>query len=56
MAYDLLLGSEGKIEFLLGNEAVVRGLYEAGVSVAAAYPGTPSSEIGDVLYKLSDRI
>ncbi len=56
MAYDLLLGSEGKMEFLLGNEAVVRGLYEAGVSVAAAYPGTPSSEIGDVLYKLSDKI
>lgn len=31
--------------FLSGNEAVARGAYEAGVAVATAYPGTPSSEI-----------
>ncbi len=30
---------------LLGNEAVARGAYEAGCTVAAAYPGTPSTEI-----------
>lgn len=30
---------------LSGNEAVARGLYEAGVSFASAYPGTPSTEI-----------
>jgi indolepyruvate ferredoxin oxidoreductase, alpha subunit len=30
---------------LSGNEAVARGAYEAGVKVAAAYPGTPSTEI-----------
>jgi indolepyruvate ferredoxin oxidoreductase alpha subunit len=34
--------------YLLGNEAVVRGALENGISVAATYPGTPSSEIGDV--------
>lgn len=56
MGYDSLLGDEGRTEFLLGNEAVVRGVYEAGVSVAATYPGTPSSEIGDVLYRVSDRM
>ncbi len=28
-----------------GNEAIARGAYEAGVTVAAAYPGTPSTEI-----------
>jgi len=28
-----------------GNEAIARGAWEAGVTVAAAYPGTPSSEI-----------
>ena len=28
-----------------GNEAIARGVYEAGCSVAAAYPGTPSTEI-----------
>ena len=56
MQYDTLLGPEGQTEFLLGNEAVARGIYEAGVSVAATYPGTPSSEIGDVLYRISDRM
>ncbi len=32
-------------QILSGNEAVARGLYEAGCHVAAAYPGTPSTEI-----------
>ncbi len=32
-------------EFLTGNEAVARGIYEAGAVFASAYPGTPSSEI-----------
>jgi indolepyruvate ferredoxin oxidoreductase alpha subunit len=32
-------------ELLAGNEAIARGAYEAGVRVAAAYPGTPSTEI-----------
>jgi indolepyruvate ferredoxin oxidoreductase alpha subunit len=30
---------------LSGNEAIARGAYEAGIEVAAGYPGTPSSEI-----------
>ncbi len=34
-----------KRALLSGNEAVARGAYEAGVRVAAAYPGTPSTEI-----------
>jgi indolepyruvate ferredoxin oxidoreductase alpha subunit len=32
---------------LLGNEAIARGILEAGVSVVTTYPGTPASEIGD---------
>ena len=32
-------------KLLSGNEAIARGLYEAGVSFASAYPGTPSTEI-----------
>jgi indolepyruvate ferredoxin oxidoreductase alpha subunit len=32
-------------ELLSGNEAIARGAYEAGIQVAAGYPGTPSSEI-----------
>lgn len=30
---------------MIGNEAIARGAYEAGAAVAAAYPGTPSTEI-----------
>ncbi|MEN6620256.1 MAG: indolepyruvate ferredoxin oxidoreductase subunit alpha [Smithella sp.] len=32
-------------KLMSGNEAIARGLYEAGVKFAAAYPGTPSTEI-----------
>ena len=32
-------------KLLTGNEAIARGAYEAGVRVATAYPGTPSTEI-----------
>ncbi len=32
-------------QLLSGNEAIARGAWEAGVEVAAAYPGTPSTEI-----------
>jgi len=39
----------GERLFLLGNEAIARGAIEAGVQVAAAYPGTPSSEIMETL-------
>ncbi|MEM3256593.1 MAG: indolepyruvate ferredoxin oxidoreductase subunit alpha [Thermoplasmatales archaeon] len=56
MTYNSILAPEGSVEFLLGNEAVARALYEAGVSVAATYPGTPSSEIGDVLFSLSEEM
>ena len=34
---------------MLGNEAIARGAYEAGVKVSAAYPGTPSTEISENL-------
>src|SRR5208283_5339761 len=34
---------------LTGNEAIARGAWEAGVKVAAAYPGTPSTEILETL-------
>ena len=46
---ELVTGVAGEKQFLLGNEAAVRGLIEAGVSIATTYPGTPSSEIGNVL-------
>ena len=34
-----------EIKLLTGDEAIARGAWEAGVKVAAAYPGTPSTEI-----------
>ena len=45
----------GKKELLLGNDAITRGIIEAGVGFASTYPGTPSSEIGNNLEKIGDR-
>ena len=39
---------------LLGNEAIARGAYEAGVKVSAAYPGTPSTEVSEALAKYDE--
>ncbi len=36
---------------MLGNEAVARGLYEAGCSFVSSYPGTPSTEITEAAAK-----
>ena len=41
-------------KLMLGNEAVARGLYEAGCTVVSSYPGTPSTEITDVVSKYDD--
>ncbi len=41
---------------MLGNEAVARGLYEAGVTVVSAYPGTPSTEITENAVKYGEDI
>ena len=41
---------------MLGNEAIARGLYEAGVKVASAYPGTPSTEISENLVQYKDSL
>ncbi len=38
-------------EYLMGNEAMARGAVEAGVEVAAGYPGTPASEVLDYASK-----
>lgn len=44
-----LLAPPNTVEVLLGNEAIARGALEGGLNVAAAYPGTPSTEIGEAL-------
>ena len=41
---------------MLGNEAIARGAYEAGVKVSSAYPGTPSTEISEYLVQYKDDV
>ena len=39
---------------MLGNEAIARGAFEAGVKVSSSYPGTPSTEISEYLAKYDE--
>ena len=39
---------------MLGNDAIARGAYEAGVKVSSSYPGTPSTEISEFLAKYEE--
>ena len=48
--------AENKKVIMLGNEAIARGAYEAGVKVSAAYPGTPSTEISEYLVQYKDAL
>lgn len=41
-------------KLMLGNEAVARGLYEAGCYIASSYPGTPSTEITEFASKYDE--
>lgn len=41
-------------KLMLGNDAVARGLYEAGCSIASSYPGTPSTEITEAAAKYEE--
>lgn len=48
-----LLRPRGSRVLLLGNEAIARGALEAGMCFATAYPGTPSTEIVEVLSEVA---
>ena len=41
-------------QLMLGNEAVARGLYEAGCDFVSSYPGTPSTEITEAVAKYQE--
>ena len=41
-------------KLMLGNEAIARGLYEAGVDLVSSYPGTPSTEITEIAATYDD--
>ncbi len=50
-----LLDAPGKRVLLSTNEAIARGFIEAGLQVAASYPGTPSTEIMETLIRASKK-
>ena len=55
--YDkLIMSKQDEKQFLMGNEAIVRGAIESGVDVYTFYPGTPSSEIGEIFMEISSKI
>ena len=49
----LLQDKLGKRVLLLGNEAIARGILEAGIGIVTTYPGTPASEIGDSISEIA---
>ncbi len=53
---ELLEDAPEKTVLLLANEAIARGVLEAGVRLVALYPGTPSSEIGNNLTFMAPEI
>lgn len=48
----ILSNQKGERQLLLGNEAVIRGALESGVSFVSTYPGTPASEIGNIFFRI----
>lgn len=51
-----ILEKPGKKVVLLGNEAIARGAIEAGIGLATAYPGTPSSEVPMTLARVAKKV
>ncbi len=41
-------------QLMLGNQALARGLYEAGCCVVSSYPGTPSTEVTEEAAKYDE--
>ena len=56
MENPVTLDMPGKTILLMGNEAIARGALEAGVRVAASYPGTPASEIGNTFAEVAKEV
>jgi len=49
----LLKDKRGELVLLLGNEAIARGILEAGISIVTTYLGTPASEIGHSISEIA---
>ena len=52
----IVKGKPGTEKFLLGNEAIVRGAYESGIDIYTYYPGTPSSEVGEIFMEIFRKV
>ncbi len=52
LTHEILLDEPGYRACVLGNHAIVRGALEAGVQFFSCYPGTPSSEVGDLFARI----
>jgi len=48
------MNNNAKKQLMLGNEAIARGLYEAGCRLVSSYPGTPSTEISEYAAKYDE--
>jgi TPP-dependent indolepyruvate ferredoxin oxidoreductase alpha subunit len=56
MTFNIAQDKPGSFALLNGDEAVARGAVEATIKVAAAYPGTPSTEILEALAKVAEKL
>lgn len=56
MSNPVTMNKPGETVLLMGNEAIVRGALEAGIRIAASYPGTPASEIGNTLAEIAEDV
>src|SRR5512137_554025 len=56
MTSKITVDKPGSFALLNGDEAVARGAIEATVKVAAAYPGTPSTEILEAIAEVSKEL
>ncbi len=54
MEWTTTIDAPGKVCLMQGNEAIVRGAVEAGINFAASYPGSPSSQILDMLGRIAN--
>jgi len=55
MTEEIISNKIGEKIILLGNEAIARGALESGVQFVSAYPGTPSSEVGNTFWRIAKK-
>ncbi len=53
---NIAINEPNATQLLMGNEAIARGAMEAGIKTATAYPGTPSTEIIEVLSQIAKEL